>query len=421
MIRAGQLLLLTASFLAACGTTQEVQRTATSTPVYGRGTSGPRVDVRAYHLDTARSVLYFKLRTQDLLYRSAGGGAPFRSRVRITYERRSAMDAKVLLDSASVVVSDTSTDPLQDKELIGHMELPRLWGSEHPLRVTVFDMNRETTSSVTVVWNGKPGSAADFLPVTSTGLPLFDDHFSRPDTVRVQCACCLARPVQCRVRGISKALPAPVFSLQTANPIDTTVLHSFTVIPNERGAYVLNTSGPGWYHLGDSAAHGQGYSFFAFDAGYPLVRAEEDLLSPLRYILSNQEYERMSEGDPRKAVERFWIDAAGGKDRAREAIRAYYGRVEMANRWFTSFSEGWRSDRGLVHIIFGTPTTIHRGEHSETWTYGEESNLLGLSFTFLQRTSPSSPPDMVLQREPIMKAAWYRNVESWRNGRVQTN
>src|SRR5690606_4540256 len=29
--------------------------------------------------------------------------------------------------------------------------------------------------------------------------------------------------------------------------------------------------------------------------------------------------------------------------------------------------------------------------------------------------------DLVLERDPMLKGAWYRNVESWRNGRVYQN
>ena len=83
--------------------------------------------------------------------------------------------------------------------------------------------------------------------------------------------------------------------------------------------------------------------------------------------------------------------------------------------------EGWRTDRGLVHIIFGTPTTIYRSARGETWIYGEESNLMSTTFTFVRRSSPFSENDLVLERDPLLKGAWYRNVESWRNGRVLQN
>ena len=128
-----------------------------------------------------------------------------------------------------------------------------------------------------------------------------------------------------------------------------------------------------------------------------------------------------SAGDRRAAVERFWLDAAGSKDRARSAIRTYFERVENANRYFTSYVEGWRTDRGLVHIIFGSPNTIYRAPDTETWIYGEENNMMSLTFRFSKRDIPFTNNDLVLDRDPTFKGAWYRNVESWRNGRVLQN
>jgi len=152
------------------------------------------------------------------------------------------------------------------------------------------------------------------------------------------------------------------------------------------------------------------------------VTTADDLLKPLRYITSNQEYERIQRsGDVRQAIEQFWIDAAGDRERGREAIRIYYGRVENANRHFTSETEGWRTDRGLVHIIFGVPTSIYRTDVGETWIYGEENNLMSLVFNFQRRDGATDENDLVLERDPVLKGAWYRNVESWRNGRVYQN
>ena len=95
--------------------------------------------------------------------------------------------------------------------------------------------------------------------------------------------------------------------------------------------------------------------------------------------------------------------------------------MENSNRHFSALVEGWRTDRGLVHIIFGTPTTIYKSETNETWIYGEENNLMSLTFTFVKRKSVFSDNDLVLERDPMLKGAWYRNVESWRNGRVYQN
>ncbi|MBK8708145.1 MAG: GWxTD domain-containing protein [Flavobacteriales bacterium] len=114
------------------------------------------------------------------------------------------------------------------------------------------------------------------------------------------------------------------------------------------------------------------------------------------------------------------MDAAGRRERAREAIRIYFTRVENANRHFTSEVEGWRTDRGLVHIIFGTPNSTKEQPHRDLdLRRGEQPHEPHLQLH--KRKGPFSDNDLVLKRDAMLKGAWYRNVESWRNGRVYQN
>ena len=46
---------------------------------------------------------------------------------------------------------------------------------------------------------------------------------------------------------------------------------------------------------------------------------------------------------------------------------------------------------------------------------------MSLVFTFVKRQSPYTDNQLVLERDPALKGAWYRNVESWRNGRIYQN
>ena len=221
---------------------------------------------------------------------------------------------------------------------------------------------------------------------------------------------------------VTTDLPAPVFAGVDGSRHDPAPDSLFTVNVGEDGRFRFQPADAGIYHLRPDTASDKGFTLFVLTESYPYVGTGVDMLKPLRYITSMQEYDRLSKApNVRQAIERFWLDAAGDRERAREAIRIYYTRVENANRHFSSLTEGWRSDRGLVHIIFGSPTTIYKNGSSESWIYGEENNLMSLTFTFVKRKSSLTDNDLVLQRDPSMKGAWYRNVESWRNGRVYQN
>lgn len=418
-------LVLVALLLAGCSSSAPLNKRDNFSYLYGKGAAQMPLQARVHHLGGDRSRVYYKLNTADLLYKSDGTGGPFHAVVRISYEAYDAFGSKVLLDSASTVINDASISPSEEKELIGSMDLRRNERRAFVLKVIARDLNRDVQSTVFLrVDRDGQASSQYFMPVdTSHGLPYFADHFRR-GTVRVLCEACTGSALFVRRFPARTTLPAPVFT--TSAPADPAINapadSSFTVHVNADGYFNLDLARPGAYRIFKDTVGAPGYAVYSVSEAYPIVVTEDDLLKPLRYITSNQEFDRIvKSGNVRQAIERFWIDAAGDRERGREAIRIFYGRVENANRHFTAEAEGWRTDRGLVHIIFGLPTSIYKNDLSETWIYGEENNLMSLSFTFKRRNGALNDNDLVLERDPLLKGAWYRNVESWRNGRVYQN
>ncbi|MDX9752116.1 MAG: GWxTD domain-containing protein, partial [Flavobacteriales bacterium] len=345
--------------------------------------------------------------------------------VRLSYHAYTDWNARTPVDSASMLVEDFATDPAVDQDLIGSLAMRNGGLRSYVLQITARDLHRDAQSTL-VMQVGRAGDGLRhyFLPVDpQNGVPLFDDHLPAGSQVRVRCEAFKGRTLFGARHAVEPGLPAPVFtSGGSPRPADTAdSLFQVTVDPVE-GTFDLDLRAPGIHHLQPEASNPEGYSLFVLTEAYPVVGTATDMLGPLRYITSRPEHERiLGAPDMRKAIETFWLDAAGDRERAREAIRIYYARVENANRHFTSHAEGWRTDRGLVHIIFGTPNTIYRNERGETWIFGEENNLMNLTFTFVRQNGPYTNNDLVLQRDPMFKGAWYRNVESWRNGRVYQN
>lgn len=418
--------LWVAILLAACGSSAGTTKRDNIAYLYGKGGTGMSLQARVYHPTADRSTLYYKIPTRDLLYKSAGGGAPYHAVIRISYETYADWSSRTPLDSASTVVQDSSMDLSEDKELIGSLELKPSTRQSYVLKVTAKDLNRDLQSTLAIGVRRDGSSPRQFfLPLDPrNSLPLFDDHLLAGTTLKLRSEVFVGRTLQGAHHAVDAGLPSPVFTTGTApkkafEAPDST----FTVeLGSDEDSFLITLDRPGIYHLRPDTANEHGFTLFVMGYAYPYVASETDLLKPLRYITSMQEYDRISAAPSiRGAVERFWLDAAGDRERAREAIRIYYGRVENANRHFTTQVEGWRTDRGLVHIIFGTPTSIYRSENSETWIFGEENNLMSLNFTFTKRSGPFSDNDLVLQRDPMLKGAWYRNVESWRNGRVYQN
>lgn len=417
-------LLLLALFisLSRCSTYVPVAGGDNFAYLYGKGAAAIRLQARVYHASNDRSVIWFKLRTADLLYKSSGEGGPFRAKVLIKYEAWSTWGSEQMLDSSSTFVRDTGDRPDDDKDLIGSIDMKRNDQRSFLLKVTARDMNRNSESTVFIpVERTSVGQRQNFLPVDHRGIPIFDDNIPLGDTARVLCEQCAGTTLIAEHIVHDMKLPPPVFTQvdgKTMVRVDTS-----SQVPVAADGYFTHVATrTGFTHYRPTMDNTTGFSLFTYAPPYPVVVDHADMVAPLRYITSLQEWDRITGStDKRKEVEKFWIDAAGGRDRAREAIAAYYSRVESANRYFTSWTEGWKTDRGLVHIIFGTPNTIRKNAGNETWIYGEENSMMSLVFVFDKRDGPYSDNDLVLRREGIFKSAWYRNVESWRNGRVVQN
>lgn len=426
MRRLGPACLLALGLMAlGCGSTAPATSDAGSTSASksgARSSEDLQFEARLYNASDGRSFIYFKLRTKDLLYKSEGPGGPYRAHVLIRYEAY-PVGGKSLLDSASTFVRDASDHQDRDKELVGSIELKRKPGVDITLRVIAEDLNRGVADELRLrVMDAQAIDRNAMLPMDpNRGVPLFDDHLAFTGPVGLKCEQCGGRPLLVEHFTRRYQLPPPVFTEKRAPALDLKPDSSYALQADGNGHYMLDMPDSGFIHIRTDTAAKQGLTLHAMQAAYPSVRTVKDMTAPLRYITSMQEWERITGSpDPRKAIEKFWTDVTGDRDRARSAIRAYYSRVEIANREFTAMSEGWRTDRGLVFIIFGPPSTVRRTDRGEVWTYGEESSE-SMTFNFRKQEVPYSDNDFVLDRDPMFKGAWFRNVESWRNGRVYQN
>jgi hypothetical protein len=96
-------------------------------------------------------------------------------------------------------------------------------------------------------------------------------------------------------------------------------------------------------------------------------------------------------------------------------MRNYFRQVELANRYFTSYKEGWKTDRGMVYIVFGLPTEVAKIEDREVWTYRRDD--LRTTFTFMKSSSVFDPDNYVLIRDKKYQQMWYETIDKWRNAR----
>ncbi len=105
-------------------------------------------------------------------------------------------------------------------------------------------------------------------------------------------------------------------------------------------------------------------------------------------------------------------------ERSRELIKLFYNRVFFANVYFTSYIEGWRTDRGMIYIIYGLPDYIYKSGEEERWIYHPDQMGPGITFNFEYMPNPFSLNHLVLNREKVKSSEWDQFIELWNSGEI---
>lgn len=135
--------------------------------------------------------------------------------------------------------------------------------------------------------------------------------------------------------------------------------------------------------------------------------------------MSKEEYSNCLDSDDKKScIDAFWKKLAGSNERAVEILKKYYSRVTEANNRYTSYKEGWKTDRGMIYVIFGEPVNIYKNNSEEIWVYGAETDINSLKFNFAKEKCLFSTNHYVLKRSFSYKEPWYTAVDFWRMGRL---
>ena len=105
----------------------------------------------------------------------------------------------------------------------------------------------------------------------------------------------------------------------------------------------------------------------------------DEALDQMRYIVTDKEYNRVKKAkrkEREKLFYQFWEDRDPSSGTVvNELMDQYYYRVSYTNEHFASFLPGWKTDMGMIYILFGPPDDTQRsfsnsGRNTyETWYY----------------------------------------------------
>lgn len=201
---------------------------------------------------------------------------------------------------------------------------------------------------------------------------------------------------------------APAFSEGLARVSAGIYADSTFMIANNQ---IFSLTKKGLYLIQKDTTTTEGISFRVED-GYPKLRRVPDLVGPFIYVCSKVEYDKLrTSGNDKKQFDRGVLAITRDAERAKDFMKNYFRRAEATNRYFTSYKEGWKTDRGMLYLIYGEPENVIKFFDREVWSYGKTS------FTFIKSSSLFDPDNFVLVRNKKYTQEWYEKVDLLRNGR----
>lgn len=165
--------------------------------------------------------------------------------------------------------------------------------------------------------------------------------------------------------------------------------------------------------------------FGVMSPNFPNVESLREMAQAMVYLMSRDDYEEMmsiSDVDSlRSAMDKFWLQNLESQARALQVIEKYFNRVEEANRLFTNFKEGWKTDKGMIYILFGQPFYKYKRTRSMTWVYGYDVTDSERVFTFEQaRMASDQNPftNYALRRHRNYRYVQNFQQEHWLDGTI---
>lgn len=176
----------------------------------------------------------------------------------------------------------------------------------------------------------------------------------------------------------------------------------------------LSLTKQGLYLFQKDTNAAEGFAMRVVNQTYPKFSKIEDLIKPLIFICTQDEYAELqnSKGDKSK-FDKVILDITRDKERASNFMRSYFRRVELANHYFISYKEGWKTDRGMIYLIFGLPDEVSATDGNEIWYYKSTKSR----FVFVKSGSVYDPDNHVLIRDKRFMEPWFATIDLWRKSR----
>ncbi len=339
-----------------------------------------------YHISDEKSKVYVDIKLKDLKYFQAQNKNSHFARFRIFYELFQSYETRTPIDTATLNFTDTLNYGL-DADMIPDFDVSAIFPGDYILKITLTDLNRKednTVFNIFKVSKTDKTTAQNFLVTDNENNPIFTKNIVPGQIFKIRYNNEEVKQLVVRYYNRQLAVAKTPFSVEKRTPFrfKPDSLYDVRLVMGESESLQLPYHGI--YHFQADSSGIDGLALFRFDEGFPEVETPVLAIQTLRYLTTQKEFDAlMKYPDYKIAVDSFWLQRSSGKaERAKNMIAKYYGRVVFANQMFTSYLEGWKTDKGIIYIIYGPPSEVYRKTGQEQWVYGERGNPLTHKFLF---------------------------------------
>ncbi|MCE7993496.1 MAG: GWxTD domain-containing protein [Roseivirga sp.] len=249
-----------------------------------------------------------------------------------------------------------------------------------------------------------------------TDLPVFDPYVSTDARIKIKNVVGSSSSFSMTGRENNAPIAIPPFDDATVNELAEIRLDTvYGVKADEEFQF----SNPGFYEVTDNDDPTSVMGLLVTDSYFPYYSQYADMIMPLIYISTNQEFNVLLAADDQKSkFESFVLNTISSNTNiAQEFIKYYYRRLRKSAQLFSTSAEGWKTDRGMVYQVYGDPAQVFRNENTELWVYSLE-NGGRTRFIFDILPGPAGTTQYKLIRGKKYREGWMNAVTRWRSGRI---
>lgn len=397
-------------FLSSCGFVgkKNLQNTAY---LYQEEIVKINAEYQLYHQSNIKSVLHCKIKSSEFLSVFSAREKQNKISFLISAKLFIAEDESIAIDSFAIEKSMLDTIKWITESFTFSADLHE----HYLLKITLKDLNKATVISENIYFEKEYDSKENFQ-IFKKGEKQYGNIFTLGDSLFISHNSD-KRNLFIRFFNNDFDVAAPPFNLEELKATKITPTNTF-VLNIDSNFFLLPITQTGIYQIVANEHDEKGLTILSFKNDFPAIFSTNDMIAPLQYMSTKEEMEELTMVKSKKiGVDQFWLrKAKNDKEIAKKLIRTYYKRVENSNKFFTSYKAGWKTDRGMIMIIFGTPNIIYQSKEGESWIYGEKNNMYALNFTFTKIKNKFSDNDFNLNRSAYFKNIWNTAQNAWRDG-----